>query len=155
MNPIESTLLVQDAEAALQAWCTQRGLEYQTVHRELLRAWGYEAQLAAYLAQHEKEAPFEAILQRARDCLAKGNRAGYRQACLDWLQAKHGVTLGDTVQLFGWAKPRTVKLVDFSIHFDSYGGFAWYEGPCLSHKITNKIPTSHGQGLDVRVLKRS
>ena len=99
MNPLESTLLVQAAEAALQAWGTQRGLEYQTVRRELLHAWVYEAQLAAYEAQRAKDVPLEALLQRARDCFAKGNRAGSRQACLDWLQAKHGVALGDTDEL--------------------------------------------------------
>ena len=153
MNSIEATLLVQDAEASLQAWCAQRGVEYHTVRRELFRLWRAEDAAVAYQAQREKEAPLEAILQQARNRLADGNRAGYRQACLDWLQAKHGAALGDTVQLFGWAKPRTVKLTDFSIQFDSYGGFAWYEGPCLSHRIRNSIPTSHGQGLEVRVVK--
>lgn len=136
--------------------CVEAGVTYDQAFTEL--NWQTTLRGMRKSAEREKvkEAPFTAHLQTAYDCEMAGDSAGHRAACLAWLQAKHGVQLGDTVLVWGWDVPREILLDDFIINFEKdeslSNGFMWFTGP-TSHTPKGKPPERQGQSMDYAVCK--
>jgi hypothetical protein len=149
-NDIEAFAV--EMENLLQRRCAERGFEFEQVRHELKFKWYLEEATLRAEQTRAKNAPLEAILARALAFRKQGDQAGYHAACQDWLLAKHGVKIGDTVRLGGYMKERTILIEDFEINLkeenQSVGGSAHFTGPCLSHKIRNTVPNSHIQALN-------
>ena len=150
---VEIAAFAQEMDILLQQQCAARGFDYKAVRQTLKLDWTIAGMEAAAAVAKNANAPFLAILQRALACEKAGDKPGRDAACLEWLHAKHGVRIGDTVQLVGgyMAKPRTVKLEGCSIDLneeDLLHSFASFTGPCISHTVRNSNPTLHSQYLD-------
>lgn len=157
--PLTSTeleeLVKAETEQLLER-CVQAGAEYESAFWALNREMVMRGLAESAKRETAKEAPYLAHLKRAYDCQQKGDSAGHREACLAWLLAKHGVRLGDTVEVYGWAKPREILLDDFIINWngETYleDGFMWFTGP-TSHAPKGVPPASQGQRMEYSVYK--
>ena len=147
-------LVKAEVELLLQR-CVQAGADYEAARGKLRFQMFFEdVRLSAKRAQ-EKEAPFNAHLEKAYDAQGKDATA-YKEACLAWLDAKYGVKLGDTILAYGWAQPREILLENFEIKWgpdDFIGeGMMWFDGP-TTYRAKGKSPTRQGQLLDERIHK--
>ena len=79
------------------------------------------------------------LLAQALKCIQKKDDSGYRSALNQWLMEAHGVKIGDTVAVHGWAKPREVCIdsVELTWRCVEEGiepnplldTFVWFKGP--------------------------
>lgn len=148
-------LVAAEIELLLQR-CVAAGADYDAAVGQLHAQTFYRGLERSEKREKAKEAPFTAHLQKAYDCQMAGDTAGHRAACLAWLEAKHGVRLGDTVLVYGCVSPREILLDDFVITFRKYeslhNGFMWFTGP-TSHAPKGLPPESQGQSMDYEVRK--
>lgn len=137
-------------EAAITREAQALGLSPAGAMQDLQLLWLRDAAQSRHDAAQAIEAPYQVHLAKALVCHAEHDAAGVRQAGLDWLQARHQVTIGDTVFMGGWAKPRTVKVEDFALHISGAAGTADISdinivviGPCLSHPVKQVFSPPH------------
>jgi hypothetical protein len=150
-----SALIKAETELMLQR-CVAAGADYDKAFWELNFQTTMHGMAITSARDKAKESPFTEHLQRAYDCQFAGDKAGHRAACLAWLEAKHGVRLGDTALVYGWSVPREILLDDFVIDFKKdeslSHGFMWFTGP-TSHAPKGKPPEYQGQSMDYAVHK--
>lgn len=46
----------------------------------------------------------------------------YSELCRKWLFLRHGVKVGDTIEIHAWAKPRVIRLTHVGLFFDRNEG---------------------------------
>ncbi len=90
-----------ELEDLLRSECAVRGFDFVEMRNSLHFKWTREALNERILENKKAAAPFTAVLERAFRCQQTNDKAGYRQACLEWLKMRHNVQLGDTVVLGG------------------------------------------------------
>lgn len=148
--------LVKAETEQLLERCVQAGADYEEAFWTLNMQIVLRGLDASAKREAKKEAPFVALLEKAYNCQQAGDQAGHRDACLAWLKAKHGVEIGDVVDVYGWAQPREILIDDFIINWspDSslMNGFMWLTGP-TSHAPKGKPPASQGQHMEYAVRK--
>lgn len=145
--PDLKSLVAAEIELLLNR-CAAQGFDYDKTFSELNWQTSMRGWRQAEEAQRIEEAPHNAHLQRAYDAQLAGDKATHKLACLDWLESKHGVHLGDTVLVYGWVEPREILLDDFIINWSDDRnldeGFMWLTGP-TSHVAKGKNPSELGQ----------
>ena len=131
---------------------------------DILRTWAEGEQKRA---AQEAQTPQGQLLQRAFDLhrnmdklrLARvtPDSAAFDAVCLQYLQAAHGVKPGDTVEVYGWAKPRTIRLRSFHLSFHgaqtATDAFMWFEGEGLRNCPAKRTSDTHGCPLNSAVYK--
>jgi hypothetical protein len=145
-------------ETQLRFLCDSLSFNFDEIRRELKQKWTLEDAEAAQLAAAAEDAvsPERICLKRALACQRANDAAGGRQAALDWLKLKHGVQIGDTVELSGFKRPRTVVLRDFELVLergDIDECYADFIGTCISQIIKGSAPESHMQPI-YRAVKK-
>lgn len=149
-----------EMERQLQFLCDSLGFKFADIRRELKLKWQREDSAAAQAAAAaaERQSPERQCLERALACQRANDAVGARQAGLDWLKIKHGATLGDTLTLWGWKKPRVVELQDLEVlieNGDIGECYIAFIGPCISQRINTSSPDRHLQPHYINVTKKS
>lgn len=131
---------------------------------DILRTWREGEQKRA---AQEAQTPQGQLLQRAfglhldleklRRARVTPDTAAFDAVCLEYLQAAHGVKPGDTVEVYGWAKPRTIRLRSFHLSFHgaqtATDAFMWFEGEGLRNCPAKRTSDAHGCPLSSAVHK--
>jgi len=69
------------------------------------------------------------------------DNAGYKAACLAWLKVRYDAEIGDSLTLFVWVTPRTVRVEGFEIDFDRQQEFDPGAEPFICSKgLASRIP---------------
>lgn len=83
--------------------------------------------------------------------------SGFDALCESYLLMAHGVKPGDTVEVHGWAKPRTLRLTKFRLSFyraeSATDAFMWFEGEGIRNCPRNRASSDHGCPLHTAVRK--
>lgn len=114
---IDSDTFIALEAQALRERCAAAGLDYANVVTRLYLPLAIEGLARVNRQRAEREAPFDAILERARGRLLAGDLRTYEALSLEWLEARHGVRPHDVVELGGWSTPRRIRLERFSVAF--------------------------------------
>lgn len=167
-----SEAIVKTEFEALLARCAAAGVPENDTRSTLvnllswdvLRTWQEgERTRAAQEAQTPKgqllQRAFELHLdlQKIRMARVTPDTAAFDAVCLEYLQAAHGVKPGDTVEVYGWAKPRTIRLRSFHLSFHgaqtATDAFMWFEGEGLRNCPAKRTSDAHGCPLSSAVYK--
>jgi len=171
MQTSTETIVKTEFEALL-ARCAAAGVPENDIRstlvnllsRDVLRTWQEgERTRAAQEAQTSKgqllQRAFELHLdmEKLQAVGVKPDPAPFNAACLQYLQEAHGVKPGDTVEVYGWAKPRTIRLRSFRLSFyraeNANDAFMWFEGEGLRNCPAKRTSDDHGCPLGSAVYK--
>lgn len=101
--------------------------------------------LELYLANHELK-----LLRISPD------ESEFKAACARYLRLAHNLGIGDTAEIHAWAKPRTIRITDFSLTFEDAeeptDAFMWFSGEGIRN-CPKKGIANHGCDLDTRIYK--
>lgn len=79
----------------------------------------------------------------------------FNLACEAYLRCAYAAGPGDTLEIHGWAKPRTVRLKTFRLRFDNADratdAFMWFEGDAVRNCPKNS--SHHGCPLSTSAYK--
>jgi hypothetical protein len=156
MVKFELKEMLDRCEAAGLAREAARDTLANIVMMESLRRWGEnESARAAAAAQ----SPAGQALQKAFELRRANNDPAFQTACHDYLREAHGVSIGDTVEIYGWVTPRVLRLTNFRLCFDSAEcptqAFMWFQGDAVRNCRPGRTGPDHGCPLDKQVRKVS
>lgn len=115
-----------EMENVMRQHCAARGVEYDELRRTFF---------GKMLSDSRPEVLGRELLDAAFACKERGDQAGYRAACLDWLAAAHDLHIGDTVRLFSGRYTRDVKIEDARLSISQHNlklSHIWIVGDCVS-----------------------
>ncbi len=95
--------------------------------------------------------------ERLRRAGIRPDETAFLAACLEYLRIAHRVTLGDTVEVHGWVKPRTVRLRQFRLSFVNSehpeDAFMWFSGESVRNCPPRRATDDHSCPLATQVYK--
>lgn len=161
MDTRTTAQIVRDEIEEMLNRCVAAGLTREAATVEYRFRAAVDAMHESSRIEKDREAPFLAHVKRAFCCQRVGDTAGHKAASEAWLLAKHGVRIGDVVEVFGWKQPREILLDEFFIEWTNFrddyeDGFLWFSGP-TSFSDKGRVPSRQGAPLDtvIRVRERA
>lgn len=157
---------------AMQARCETAGVSREVSRRTLSNMFIHDSIVSMLDSKHTREAdaaatPAGKTLQKAWN-LFKSNQTArsigltpdeskFASVCEEYLLLAHGAVPGDTLEIHGWVKPRTIRLTEFRLSFNSAekatDGFMWFDGEPIRNCPLKGSTSAHGCRLDTAVYK--
>lgn len=108
------------------------------------------ANFVAHKVYADKSDRLKPILEKAQACLMVDDPLGFKAASIEFLKECFDLSIGETVHLYDWRKPRTVVIKDFELSMSKHTPLKpdetpWvrFYGPCISHKVKASDPNCH------------
>ena len=152
--------------------CEAAGVPRESARRSLagmlalesLTAWSNEerlrqAALALTPARQALKKAFEMYQanEELRRLQIKPDVAEFDSICQAYLVCAYHAAPGDTLEIHGWVKPRTVRLTAFRLSFsnaeEATDAFMWFEGDSIRNCPPGRASSAHGCPVGTAVYK--